>query len=74
MPKTNNIDYVNHPPHYKSGGMEVIDVIEAFGLDYCTGNAIKYLLRCGKKDIAPPVEDLKKAIWYIERKIQQCSE
>lgn len=62
-------EMVNHPEHYKSGDMEAIDVIEAFGLGFCLGNAIKYILRCGKKD--EPVQELKKAIWYLNREIKR---
>lgn len=43
-------DMVNHPPHYTYGKMEVIDVIEAFDLDFCEGNAVKYLLRYKHKN------------------------
>jgi len=52
-------DNVNHPPHYISGGLEAIDVIEAFGLGYHLGNAAKYILRAGKKT-ADATEDIKK--------------
>lgn len=58
---------INHPTHYKGNKFEVIDVIEDFGLGFNLGNSIKYILRSGKKDNS--VEDLKKAIWYIEREI-----
>lgn len=58
---------VDHPTHYLSGGMEAIDVIEAFDLGFRLGNAVKYLLRAGRKGEA--AEDLKKARWYIEREI-----
>jgi len=58
---------VNHPPHYKSGGLESIDVIEAFGLGFCLGNTVKYILRHSKK--GNPLEDLKKARWYLDRAI-----
>jgi hypothetical protein len=66
-------DYVNHPPHYKSNtGLESIDVIEAFELDFNLGNAVKYILRCGKKDDA--CQDLKKAVWYLNRAINNFEE
>lgn len=53
------IDIVNHPPHYKSdSGIESIDVIEGFGLNFRLGNTIKYILRHNKK--GKPLEDLKK--------------
>jgi hypothetical protein len=59
------------PSHYKAGGMEAIDVIEAFGLDYHLGNATKYILRAGKK--GDRIEDLRKAVWYLEREIARAS-
>lgn len=60
---------VNHPAHYQAGGLEVIDVIEAFGLDFRLGNAAKYLLRAGRK--GDVVEDLRKAQWYLGRAIER---
>lgn len=57
---------VNHLEHYKSGGIEVIDVIEAFDLNFRLGNSVKYILRSSKKG---GVEDLKKAQWYLQREI-----
>lgn len=60
-------EMVNHPSHYQGNGIEVIDVIEAFGLGFSLGNAVKYILRCGKKDAA--VQELRKARWYIDREI-----
>lgn len=60
-------DAVNHPPHYQSGGIEAIDVIEAFDLGFCLGNTVKYVLRAGRKGDA--TEDLKKARWYLDREI-----
>lgn len=62
-------DPVAHPPHYKSGDMEVIDVIEAFGLGFHLGNVVKYLLRAGRKGDA--LTDLKKGAWYLERHIKR---
>lgn len=66
--KPNNID---HPPHYIANGIEVIDVIEAFGLSFHRGNAIKYLLRAGRKDEI--ADDLKKARWYIDRELSRLA-
>jgi len=60
---------VNHPKHYNTGKIEVIDAIEAWNLSFCDGNAIKYIAR--HKHKGHPVEDLKKAKWYLERLIQQ---
>ena len=59
-------DNINHPQHYKSGGMEAIDVIEAFGLGFHLGNATKYILRAGRKT-ADAKQDINKAIWYLNR-------
>ena len=61
-------DLVNHPPHYKSGGIETIDFIEAKDLNYRLGNVIKYVSRAGKK-ASDPIEDLEKAAWYLQREI-----
>ena len=61
-------DLVNHPPHYKAGGIEVIDFIEAKDLNFRLGNAVKYISRAGKKN-SDPVQDLEKAVWYLQREI-----
>ena len=58
---------VNHPAHYNSGGIEVIDVIEAFGLGFNLGNAVKYICRAEHK--GNPGEDLDKALWYLTRAV-----
>ena len=63
-------DPVNHPSHYTSGSIEVIDFIEDQKFPYHLGNAVKYLCRAGKKDPNKIVEDLKKAVWYINRYIE----
>ena len=62
-------DAVNHPSHYAShpSGVECIQVTEH--LNFCIGNAIKYLWRAGLKDGNSDIQDLKKAVWYIEREI-----
>jgi len=60
-------DMVNDPPHYKDGGIEKIDFIEAKQLGFNLGNAVKYISRAGKKNDA--LEDLKKARWYLNREI-----
>lgn len=62
-------DAVNHPSHYTDGGIETIDFIEAKSLPYHLGNAVKYISRAGKKDKDKTVEDLQKAVWYINRYI-----
>ena len=60
---------VDHPDHYNVGKIEVIDAIEDWGLDFCLGNVVKYISRAGHKDSNKVVEDLKKAAWYLQRKI-----
>ena len=71
MPKLVNeqmlVEFIDHPKHYQGNSLEVIDIIEDFNLDFLLGNAIKYILRCDKK--GKKKEDLKKAIWYLNRKI-----
>ena len=67
-------DNVNHPSHYTQGGIECIEAIKAatVGLEgieaVCTGNAIKYIWRWKQKNGA---EDLRKAIWYINKLIEE---
>ena len=60
-------DTVNHPPHYKVGGIETIDFIEAKKLNYNIGNVVKYLTRADHK--GNKLEDLRKAQWYLSREI-----
>ena len=61
---------VNHPSHYADGRTyEVIDVIEDWELDFHSGNAVKYIARAGKKENSSEIEDLEKAVWYLQRKI-----
>ena len=67
-------DKVNHPSHYTSGKIEVIDFIEDQKFNYHKGNAIKYICRAGKKDKSKEVEDLEKAIWYLRREIKRLNE
>lgn len=66
---------VNHPKHYggEDSTYEAIKVIEAWNLDFCLGNTVKYISRAGKKDPAKELEDLNKALWYLQRRIQQIS-
>ena len=60
-------DAVNHPPHYKVGGIETIDFIEAKKLGYNLGNVVKYLTRADHKGNRK--QDLEKAKWYLEREL-----
>jgi hypothetical protein len=65
------IDMVNHPPHYgsKDSPYESIKVIRAWQLGFSLGNAVKYIYRAGKKDPSAVIQDLEKAIWYINEEI-----
>ena len=67
-------DNVNHPAHYTDGNIEVIDFIEDKELGYHLGNAVKYISRAGKKDPGKTVEDLRKAVWYLNRYIEKLEE
>lgn len=60
-------DNVNHPSHYKVGGIETIDFIEAKSLNYNLGNVVKYITRADHK--SNKIEDLKKAQWYLNREV-----
>ena len=62
-------DPVNSPAHYKVGGIETIDFIEAKGLNYNLGNVVKYITRSDHKGNRE--EDLKKARWYLDREIMK---
>lgn len=64
-------DVVNYPSHYTDGKIEVIDFIEDKGLNYHKGNAVKYIARAGKKDKSKEIEDLRKAVWYLNREIER---
>lgn len=69
-------DVVNHPKHYTSGNIEVIDFIEDKELNFNLGNVVKYVARAGRKKVmgksleTKALEDLKKAQWYIQREIE----
>ena len=65
-------DVVNHPSHYKVGGIETIDFIEAKNLNYRLGNVVKYLTRADHK--GERLENLKKAQWYLEREIAKSAQ
>lgn len=66
------VDMVEHPQHYNDhpSGVECIEITEH--MNFCLGNAMKYIWRADEKN--DPIEDLKKAIWYIEREIKRRSE
>lgn len=66
---------VDHPSHYGGEGnpYEAIRIVEAagHGASFCLGNALKYLLRAGKKEGESELDDLLKAVWYLNRRIEQ---
>ena len=65
-------DAINHPEHYggSDSTYEAIKVIDAWKLDFCLGNVVKYISRAGKK--GSKLEDLKKAQWYLKHEIEQA--
>lgn len=65
-----NADNVNHPAHYKVGGIETIDFIEAKKLNYHLGNVVKYVTRADHK--GERLENLRKAQWYLNREIAKA--
>jgi hypothetical protein len=65
-------DPVNHPRHYTFGGIEVIDALESWGLNYHLGNAVKYIARAKHK--GNELEDLQKARWYLDRYIKRLQD
>jgi len=68
---THHTDMVNEPPHYKMGGIETIDFIEAKQFGYNLGNVVKYISRADLK--GSHYEDLLKARWYLNREIAKFS-
>ena len=64
-------DSVNHPSHYTRhpSGVECITITEH--MNFCLGNAIKYIWRAGQKEDA--LQDLAKARWYLDREINRLS-
>jgi hypothetical protein len=69
-------EQVNHPNHYggEDNTYEAIKVIEAWDLDFHIGNTVKYISRAGKKGTDKELQDLKKALWYLERKIKNLED
>lgn len=67
------MDSVNNPKHYNShpSGVQCIEITRHMGFNL--GNAVKYLWRAGLKDGQPTVQDLQKAIWYIEDEIERVT-
>lgn len=67
-------DPVNHPAHYTTGKIECIDFITDKKLNFARGNAVKYIVRAGMKDPAKEIEDLQKAVFYINYEIKCLEE
>ena len=65
------MELINHPEYYGKNGIEVIDFIEAHGLNFSRGNVIKYVVRAGLKDGEDELTALLKARWYIDREISR---
>ena len=65
----NKNNLVNNPSHYNKNGIEVIDVIEAYNLNFRLGNVIKYILRSDLK--GNKKQDLEKALWYLKREVEK---
>jgi hypothetical protein len=67
----NKKETVNHPEHYggKENPYEAIKVIRAWELGFSLGNTLKYISRAGKKDPSKRIEDLHKAMWYLQEEI-----
>ena len=64
---------INHPEYYggEDNPYETIKVIHAWDLDFCLGNAVKYISRAGKKSQKDEILDLEKAIWYLKEKVKK---
>lgn len=64
-------DTKTEPKHYTDLAITPIDAIEVWGVGFSIGNAIKYMARAGKKDGESPLDDLRKARWYLTREIER---
>lgn len=64
-------EFVNNPNHYTTDNYRVIDIINAFNLNFELGNALKYIIRAGKKPDQSKVQDLQKAIFYLREEIEK---
>lgn len=77
MAKEKTFDPVNNPSHYADTKFEPIEVIEDWDLGFCLGNSLKYIKRAGHKKSAEltdkdkAIQDLNKAIWYLQRRIHE---
>lgn len=59
-----------NPDYYKNYSIEVTDAIQSWGLSYCQGNIIKYIVRSGRKT-TDPQQDLEKALWYLKKELSK---
>lgn len=64
-----NENLIDHPEHYQSDSIEVIDIIDSFNLNFNLGNSIKYILRADKKGNRK--QDLQKALWYLNHELKK---
>ena len=71
LPEEPENDPVNHPAHYTTGKIECIDFITDKRLNFCRGNAVKYIIRAGLKDPEKEIEDLEKAVFYLNHEIEE---
>ena len=69
--KKKKIDNINHPSHYTKG-VETIEYVRSWDMDYVRGNIIKYVTRFPYK--GTPVQDLEKAKWFINKLIETTQE
>ena len=67
-------DAVNHPSHYNQGRIECIEYILDKEMNFCRGNAVKYITRAGQKDPDKEIEDLEKAVFYLNREIERLKD
>jgi hypothetical protein len=65
---------VNQPQHYSGKGLTAMQIIEAFNLNFALGNVIKYALRAGRKPGEEELQDLDKALWYLQRERDAAQE
>ena len=62
---------VDHPSHYQGSSYEVLDIIDDFSLNFNLGNTVKYILRAGLKDPDLKEQDLRKALFYLKRELEE---
>tara|TARA_Y100000592_G_scaffold86765_1_gene140466 strand:+ start:9891 stop:10160 length:270 start_codon:yes stop_codon:yes gene_type:complete len=68
--KTEKYEAVDKPLHYQSKqGFQVVDIIEAYNLNFNLGNVLKYVCRAGNKPNEGRSKDLRKALWYLHREV-----